>query len=53
MSHLRQEALLGCQRRLLALLGLALGQRVQIEAQCADLAAQLLAGLSPAARGSC
>lgn len=42
------ELLACCQCVLLGLLALGAGQGVEVEAQGADLAAQLLTGLSPA-----
>lgn len=46
-AHLGNELLAGSQGVLLGVLGLGGGQGVQVKAQGADLATQLLAGLGP------
>lgn len=47
-AHLSNEILLQLQRLLLVCLGLGISQCVEVEAQVAHLAAQVLTGLSPA-----
>jgi hypothetical protein len=50
-THCADELLACCQCVLLGVLGLGAGQGVEVKAQGAHLAAQLLTGLSPAGGG--